>query len=149
MFQEVGREIATQGLRLSRPDAQTYVSPLPSVRPIYTSTRNKAVAVGAVSHYLDRFIVGRLVRYTYGTPGSVEYDPSDPEHRKRSHKKYLGLTGEIKLDVFSPTLFKVTFSHSDWALGTKSTLRERGYLALRSSVRRLLASAHSLRLLVG
>jgi len=69
--------------------------------------RNKAVAVGAISYYLDHFVVGRIVRYTYGTPGSVEYDPSDAEHRKRAHKKYLAITGDIQLDIFNPTLFKV------------------------------------------
>jgi len=65
------------------------------------------VAVGTISYYLDQFVVGRVVRYTYGTPTSVEYDHSDPEHRKRSHKRYLGITGEFQLDVFSPILFKV------------------------------------------
>jgi hypothetical protein len=65
------------------------------------------VAVGAISYYLDHFVVGRIVRYTYGTEGSIEYNPSDSEHRKRSHKKYLGMTGEIQLDIFTPILFKV------------------------------------------
>ena len=107
IFQEVGREIAAQGLRLSRPDTQTYVFLLPNLRSIYMCTRSKAVADGAISYYLDQFVVGRLVRYTYGTPASIRYDPSDPEHRMRSHKKYLGMAGGVRLDVFSPTLFKV------------------------------------------
>ena len=58
--------------------------------------------------------MGRIVRHTYGTLGSVEYDPSDPEHRKRSHKKYLGITGEFQLDVFLPTLFKVAIRLNGW-----------------------------------
>jgi len=91
LFQEIAREIAGQGLKLSRPD-----------------TTNKAVAVGAIMHYLDRFVVGRILRHTYGTPTSVEFDPSDPEHRKRSQKKYLGITGQVNLDIFTPTLFKGT-----------------------------------------
>jgi len=107
IFQEVGREIAVQGLKLSRPDDNTYVCLLKSVQSIYVCIRSKAVAAGAVSYYLDHFVVGRLVRYTYGTPASIMYDPSDPEHRKRSHKKYLGITGTPRLDIFSPTLFKV------------------------------------------
>jgi len=65
------------------------------------------VAFGAISYYLDRFVVGRVVRHTYGTPGSVEYDPLDTEHLQRSHKKYLAITGNVQLDIFSPTLFKV------------------------------------------
>ena len=59
-----------------------------------------------ISYYLDQFVVSRLVRYTYGTPISIEYDPSDPEHSKRSHEKYLGVSG-VRLDIFNPTLFKV------------------------------------------
>jgi len=35
IFQEVGREIAAQGLRLSRPDTHTYVFLPPSLRVIY------------------------------------------------------------------------------------------------------------------
>jgi hypothetical protein len=69
--------------------------------------RSKAVAAGAISYYLDHFVVGRIVRYTYGIPGFIPYDPSDSEHRKRSNKKYLGMTGDFQLDIFTPTLFKV------------------------------------------
>jgi len=66
------------------------------------------VAVGAVSYYLDHPVVGRIVRYTYGTPGAIQFNHSDPEHCKRGSKKYLGITGLIQLDIFSPTLFKGT-----------------------------------------
>ena len=115
MFREIRREIATQGLKLSCPDTQSCVCPLISVRPIDTCIRSMAVAVGATSYYLDHFAASRIVRYTYGTLRSVEYDPSDPEHRKRSHKKYLGMTGEFQLDIFSPIVIKVIvftfFSH--------------------------------------
>ena len=107
LFQEVGRKIGTQGLKLSRPDTHTYVCLLMSFRSIYVCIRNKAVAAGAISYYVDNFVVGRIVRYTYGTPSSIPYDPSDPEHRQRIHKRYLGITGELWLDVFSPSLFKV------------------------------------------
>jgi len=65
------------------------------------------MAVGAISYYLDQFAVGWVVRYTYGIPTSVDYDPSDPAHRRRSQKKYMGITGEFQLDVFSPILLKV------------------------------------------
>jgi len=116
IFQEVGREIAVRGLKLSRPDTHTYVCLFTSVRSIYVCTRSKAVAAGAISYYLDHFVVGRLVRYTYGTPASIPYDPSDPEHRKRAHKKYLGITGIPRLDIFSPTLFKVASLHLQIAI---------------------------------
>ena len=108
IFQEVGRKIEAQGLKLSRPDTGTYVFLLLSVLSIHVCIRSKAVAVGAISYYLDRCVVSRLLRYTYGTEASIDYDPLDPEHRRRSSKKYLAITGEIQIDIFSPTLFKVT-----------------------------------------
>ena len=78
-----------------------------SVQPIYVCIRGMAVAVGAISYYLDHFAASRVMRYTYGTLRSVDYDPSDPEHRKHSHKKYLGMTGEFQLDIFGPIVTKV------------------------------------------
>ena len=108
LFQEVGRELAIQGFKLSRPDDHTYVCPPTSVQSVHICIRSKAVAAGAISYYLDHFVVGRIVRYTYGAPASIRYDSSDPEHRKRVHKKYIGISGRMQIDVFSPTLFKVT-----------------------------------------
>lgn len=65
------------------------------------------MAFGAISHYLDHFVVGRIVRYTYGTRVSVAFNPSDPEHRKRAQKAFLGVTG-LRLDgVLSASLLKV------------------------------------------
>ena len=104
LFREVGRKIA---IKLLRPDTHTYARLFVSVQSIYMRIRNKAVAAGAISYYLDHFVVGRIVRYTYGTPASIPYDPSDPAHRKRAHKSYMGITGIPRLDVFVPTLFKV------------------------------------------
>ena len=75
------------------------------------------MAAGAISYYFDHFVVGRIVRYTYGTQSAIDYNPSDSEHRKRSHKKYLGMIGHLRLDVFSPILFKVvipTFASHAW-----------------------------------
>lgn len=69
--------------------------------------RNKAVALGAISYYLDHFVVGRFVRSTYGTPVSINYVPWDPEHHRRSHKAYLSITGVIQVETFHPILFKV------------------------------------------
>ena len=54
---------------------------------------NKAVAVGAVSFYVDHFVTGRVSKFTYGTPCATSYKPSNPEHVKREHKSYLDPTG--------------------------------------------------------
>ena len=107
LFQEIGREIVTRGLKLSRPDTHTYVRLLIGVRSIYVCIRSKAVAAGAISYYLDHPVVRRIVRYTYGTPGLIPYDPSDSEHNKRADKRYLGIAGRNQLDIFVPSLFKV------------------------------------------
>lgn len=58
------------------------------------------------------FLSGRLpvTEHTYGTIGSIGYDPSNPEHCRRSNRKYLGITGEAQLDIFIPVLFKVAVS---------------------------------------
>ena len=70
------------------------------------------MSVGAILYYLDHFVVGRLARYTYGLPGSVGYNSSDPEHRKRAYKKIQAIpgTGIYMLDIFRPTLLKVDVS---------------------------------------
>ncbi|KAF9480733.1 hypothetical protein BDN70DRAFT_931447 [Pholiota conissans] len=44
---------------------------------------NKAVADGAVSFYLDRYVRSRISKLTYGVRSSVPYNPMDWEHRKR------------------------------------------------------------------
>lgn len=102
------------------------------------------MAVGAVSYHLDHPVVGRLVRYTYGTPASTKFDPTDTEHRERTPKMFLGITGQLQLDVFSPTLFKVINQFLLLKPRTKSIPRARELRVLRSSARRLLGLAHSL-----
>ena len=106
------------------------------------------MAVGAISHYLDHFVVGRIIRYTYGTPASIMFDSLDPEHRNRTDKMFLGITGQLQLDVFSPTLFKVSnqLSPSERILATKTVCRACEHRARKSFVRRLLGLARSLRL---
>jgi hypothetical protein len=69
---------------------------------------DKAVAVGAVSFYINRFVKGRLSRFTYGTPCSTFYRPSNPEHAKREHKTYLNVLGDKYVpDAFMSMLSKV------------------------------------------
>ena len=75
---------------------------------MYELSRNKAVAFGAISHYVNHFVTGRLVKYTYGAMACVDFDGSNPEHRQRSGKKQLSATGEFVLEAFSPILLKVS-----------------------------------------
>jgi hypothetical protein len=64
--------------------------------PILTlvTRSNKAVAVGAVSYYVDRFVTGRISKFTYGVPCSTLYDPSDPEHVRRERQSFVNSMGE-------------------------------------------------------
>jgi hypothetical protein len=69
---------------------------------------NKAVAVGAVSFYVDNFVIGRISKFTYGAPSSVLYQPSNPEHVKRGQRLYLDPAGNKRiLDHFETMLSRV------------------------------------------
>ena len=69
---------------------------------------NKAVAVGAVSFYLNHFVTGRISKFTYGTTYNTLYQPSDPEHVKREHKSYLNPVGEKRIPgYFDSMLLRV------------------------------------------
>ena len=54
---------------------------------------NKAVAEGAISFYLDRFVAARVARWTYGSPLSVHYDSSNAEHLSRRSQTYVNEAG--------------------------------------------------------
>ena len=69
---------------------------------------NKAVAVGAISFYLDHFVTGRISKFTYGAPCSASYQPFDPEHIRREHKAWLDPVGDKWVpDHFETMLLRV------------------------------------------
>ena len=69
---------------------------------------NKAVAVGAVSYYLDNFVTGRISKFTYGASCDVHYQPSNLEHVRRGHKSYLNAAGDKLIpDYFQTMLLRV------------------------------------------
>jgi hypothetical protein len=55
----------------------------------WPSHRNKAVALGAISYYVDNFVTGRISKFTYGVFYGAEFDSSDPEHIRRADKLYV------------------------------------------------------------
>jgi len=67
---------------------------------------NKAVAVGAVSYYVDHFVTGRISKFTYGAPSRTVYEASNPEHTKRAHKAYIDPMGDKRI----PGHFKTILS---------------------------------------
>lgn len=71
--------------------------------------RNKAVADGAVSFYLDHSVKTRVSKFFYGTDCSALYREEDPDHKSRSHLTFSGVDGRKKLDqAFSTILPKVS-----------------------------------------
>ena len=76
---------------------------------ILKNFRCKAVSDGAISFYLDHFVRTRVSKVTYGSLSRVEYNPSDPDHRSRSHKVVTDASGvERILDHFDIILPKVS-----------------------------------------
>lgn len=86
---------------------RVFSSFLPSVQSIDMYFRNKGVADGAISYYLEHFVASRMVRYTYGIPMLIRYNPIDPEHRKRVKELKSDGSGTPLLSVFHSTISKV------------------------------------------
>lgn len=78
---------------------------------VFTLTRaprNKAVAEGAVSFFLQHFVSVRVARLTYGTICACEYDGDDPEHRIRRGRVFVKPSGrQCVPDAFAVILSKV------------------------------------------
>ena len=69
---------------------------------------NKAVAIGAVSYYVDSFVAGRISKFTYGVSCNAIYKPSNPEHVRREDKSYLDPAGNRHIpDYFQTMLLRV------------------------------------------
>jgi hypothetical protein len=55
--------------------------------------RNKAVADGAISFYLDHRVSARVAKHTYGIECYTQYDPQDLQHRSRSNTVFTQSSG--------------------------------------------------------
>lgn len=62
--------------------------------------RNKAVADGAISYYVDHLVSVRSARFTYGIEVSVDFDNDNAEHRQRSDTTYTTFSGETVVPGF-------------------------------------------------
>ena len=70
--------------------------------------RNKAVAIGAVSYYIDHFVTTRISKFTYGVPGNIVYDSTNPEHVRRLNKSFVDSMGDRRVpDSFVTMLTQV------------------------------------------
>jgi len=93
LSEQLEKRLLGLGLKICRPDTQT----------------NKAVAVGAVSFYVDHFVTGRISKFTYGASGSILYQSFNPEHVRREHKSYLDAAGDRRIpDHFGAMLLRGT-----------------------------------------
>jgi len=56
-------------------------------------------------------VTGRISKFTYGTLGTIAYDPSDSEHVQRSYNSLIDAMGEKRIpDNFSAMLTRVRHS---------------------------------------
>ncbi|TFK20835.1 hypothetical protein FA15DRAFT_707737 [Coprinopsis marcescibilis] len=69
LFKKLREAFDDTEITLSRPDSHV----------------NKAVSDGAIYTYLDRSVHARILRWSYGTNTSQEFDESKPEHSDRRH----------------------------------------------------------------
>jgi hypothetical protein len=80
---------------------------LPAVKR-YLLYRNKAVADGAISFYIDHYVHTRVSKFDYGQFSNVRYNPQNPEHVARYRDSYVSLSGERNIkNSFSVILPKV------------------------------------------
>ena len=72
------------------------------------STRNKAVADGAVAFYLDHRVSVRVSNFTYGTRCAIEFNKNDEQHKLRAVSVVPRPSGRMVLpNAFSAILHKV------------------------------------------
>ena len=70
--------------------------------------RNKAVAIGAVSYYVDHFVTSRISKFTCGVFANTRYKSSNPEHVRRVNKLFIDPMGIKRLpDKFYTALTRV------------------------------------------
>lgn len=72
------------------------------------SDRNKAVAEGAISFFVEHYVTVRIAKFTYGSEAAIPFDLTNPEHALRTSKAQLGIAGNLVLpNAFYPLLTKV------------------------------------------
>ncbi|KAJ7141731.1 hypothetical protein C8R43DRAFT_1071627 [Mycena crocata] len=93
LYAELKKRMNLQGLQVSRPDSHV----------------NKAVADGAVSFYLDRFVSTRISKHTYGIEVSEKYQATNAEHIVRAKYAARNAAGDLMIPkAFSSILTKNT-----------------------------------------
>ena len=79
----------------------------------WPSLRNKAVAIGAISYYIDHFVIGRISKFTYGVLSNTLFDPSNPDHIRRSRQSIVDAMGDKRIPGrFNIMLTRVRHAHN-------------------------------------
>ena len=85
--------------------------------------RNKAVADGAVSFYLDRCVAVRIATSTFGIECLTSFNEEDLEHIARSDKAIIRPSGRVVLpDYFDVILKKVSWCCASQPTSSRLTL---------------------------
>ena len=64
---------------------------MPAVSDLFTSTRNKAVANGAVSFFVDLRVIARVSSFDYGADCCVPFEANNSQHLARANAARPGL----------------------------------------------------------
>ena len=90
------------------------------VLPSSCSSRNKAVADGALSFYFDHSVRSRVSRFTYGIPCRIRYDNNDIQHLLRFASSVISPGGDRKIpgafDVILPKVGHLSVLCLTWIL---------------------------------
>ena len=102
----------TTGIKLCRPVSHTYVTCLniSPCRVVELKQRNKAVAEGAISFYIEHYVSVRVARFTYGTEYLKVFNKKDPEDVRQRSKGFKDRVG----DWVIPGRFAVLLAKVSW-----------------------------------
>ncbi|KAG2006022.1 hypothetical protein CC2G_002380 [Coprinopsis cinerea AmutBmut pab1-1] len=90
LYTQISAALKQKGVNVIRPDQHV----------------GKAVSDGALSFYLDHFVRARVAKFTYGQFCTVRYDPSDPDHIRRSKDTFTSYAGEQRLNGHFDVILK-------------------------------------------
>lgn len=111
LFKRIKAELEAHNIALYRPDSHMYVLCLLLYRILILIgflVRNKAVADGAVSSFLEHAVTIRVAKRTYGVTQNIPYNRDDPEHVARLALSFSDVSGTVVLpNSFSVLLAKV------------------------------------------
>ncbi|TFK64300.1 hypothetical protein BDN72DRAFT_901684 [Pluteus cervinus] len=121
LFHRVQAAVQDFSIDVCRPFTSCYLSGIPLMTIAY---RNKVVADGMVSFFIDHFVSTRVSKFHYGTKCGVPYMPWTPNHRARSDKQSMSVSGE----PFLPDAFAVILP-KDTRVSEEKEFRQRYYRA--------------------